>query len=94
MKSDFIGHNLKCMTFYEQIYVDVLPKQQVLPQKNMVKFFFWSLWVAEAKRKTFNRALLKNARFDVFGFFITYHFFITFERIHKTEFFQQSRFFA
>ena len=32
------------------------------------------------KRKTSDRAYLKNARLDVFGFFITYHFLITFEK--------------
>ena len=40
LKSDFIGHNSKLMKFCKQIYVIVLPKQQVLPQKNMVKIKF------------------------------------------------------
>jgi len=46
------------------------------------------------KRKTSDWAFLKNARLDVFGFFITHHFFITFEKIHKAYFFQHSRFLA
>ena len=111
-KSDFIGHNLKLMKFFEQIYVIVLPKQQVLPQKNMVKSNFlvsmgcgrrlicqnihcWKNYAScifskvikklevKQKRKTSNWAIFLNARSDVFGFFITYHFLITFEKIHK-----------
>ena len=46
------------------------------------------------KRKTSDWAFLKNARLDVFGFFITHHFLITFEKIHKAYFFQHSRFLA
>ena len=46
------------------------------------------------KRKTSDWAFLKNAWLDVFGFFITHHFFITFEKIHKAYFFQHSRFLA
>ena len=37
LKSDFIGPNSKLITFFEQIPVIVLPKQHVLPQKDMVK---------------------------------------------------------
>ena len=48
----------------------------------------------KTKMKTSDWAFLKNARLDVFGFFITHHFFITFEKIHKAYFFQHSRFLA
>ena len=47
-KSDIIGHISKFMNFFKQIYVIVLPKQQVLPhKKRLTNVIFWSLLVAE-----------------------------------------------
>ena len=109
------------MKFFEKIYVIVLPKQQVLPQKSMVKSNFlvsmgcgrrlicqnihcWKNYAScifskvikklevKQKKKTSNRAFFLNAQSDVFGFFITSRFLITFEKIHKAYFFQRNGF--
>ena len=65
--------------------------------KNYASCIFWKVLKkleVKQKRKTSDWAFLKNARLDVFGFFITHHFLMTFEKIHKAYFFQHSRFLA
>ena len=55
------------MTFFEQIYVIVLPKQQVLPQKNLVKSIFSSLWVEERGFHTKKKYIVKTNALCIFS---------------------------
>ena len=94
------GHKKILMIIFEQMYMIVLPKQQVLPHKKMVNAKMGTvekLCLAYLFSKILQIRKNKNWKHDVvhfwitldvvFSFFYNFQFSITFERIPKAHLF-------